>query len=163
MDFEKNRQQILDNLSKVKREKTVAKRAAVKSSVSGTTLAEAAIREKKCIILFGKQTFFLRSITSTLGANYRVEIFDNPEKACDFCLDNQVNFVFLDMDEPTDWRMSTDLFTTVKTVNPSISFFQFTARPAAVEVQTLEAQGAEILQKPVSLDSVKEALKRSQG
>ncbi len=158
MGFEQNKQAILKNLSKVKREKSIARKAKSFNKDNTELLRAKALednKERKTIILFGVENFFIRSITNSLKVAYTVRHFDNPEKACDYCIDFSVNYVFLDMDQPTDWRQSTDVFTTVKTINPAIKFFMFTSNPMDRSVQTLEAQGAIILNKPVSIEDIK--------
>lgn len=158
MGFEQNRQELLKNLSKVKREKNVAKKAAAINREKTAALRSTAlenVKERETIIIFGIENFFIRSITNSLKLNYTVRPFDDAGKACDYCIDNSVNYVFLDMDEPTDWRQSTDVFTTVKTINPAIRFFMFTSRSMDKDVRTLEAQGAIIMNKPVSLEDIR--------
>lgn len=158
MGFEQNKQALLKNLSKVKREKTIARKAKAYSREKSELLKSSTLepkQEKKTVIIFGVENFFIRSISNSLKLSYNVRHFDNPEKACDYCIDFSVNYVFLDMDAPTDWQKSTDVFTTVKTINPEIKFFLFTSRPFDRDVQTLEAQRAIVLEKPVSIEDVK--------
>ena len=159
MNFEKNKQDMLNNLNKIKREKHIAKRASSHKLTTDAQGAPAAVsKERKTVIVFGTTCFFIRNIQSTLSGGANVFHFEDPGKATDYCIDNAVNYVFLDMDEPTNWRHSTDVFTTVKTIDPKINFFLFTSRPQAVEVRTLEAQGATILEKPIAMEDVKECI-----
>lgn len=158
MGFEQNKQALLKNLSKVKREKTLARKAKAFNRDKTELLKSKALetgQEKKTIILFGVENFFIRSITNSLKMSYNVRHFDDAGKACDYCIDFSVNYVFLDMDAPTDWKQSTDVFTTVKTINPAIKFFMFSSDPFERSVQTLEAQGAIALKKPVSLEDIR--------
>lgn len=158
MGFEQNRQALLKNLSKVKRERTLERKSKAYNREKTQELRSTALenkQEKKTIILFGVENFFIRSITNSLKLSYTVKHFDDPAKACDYCIDFSVNYVFLDMDAPTDWKQSTDVFTTTKTINPDIKFFMFSADPTERAVQTLEAQGAIVLKKPVSLEDIK--------
>lgn len=76
------------------------------------------------------------------------------DNTCRFCIDKAISHVFLDMDSPPDWKLSTDLFTTVKTIKPDVTFLQLTCNPNSVPVKTLTKQGALALTKPVSFEEL---------
>ncbi len=165
MGFEEKKNAMLKKLGKIKRDKSIQRRVASSQQrmATGNTYdapsASVEQKEKKKIIVYGKESFFMRSIIQSLKANYSISDFEDEEKACDFCLDNSIHYVFLDMDAPTDWRASTDLFTTVKTINRDVVFFLFTKDSNSVPVLTLEKQGAYIITKPVSIDDLRSYLK----
>lgn len=158
MGFEEKRNAMLKKLSKIKRDKSIQRRVSAgkqhrteAGNTYDSTSDISSKKEMKEIIVYGKESFFMRSIIQSLKSTYKISDFDNEEKACDYCLDNSISYVFLDMDEPTDWRLSTDLFTTIKTINRDVIFFLFTKDKLATPVRTLKKQGAHIITKPVSI------------
>jgi len=114
----------------------------------------------KEIILFAQKSLFAGNLLQTLSTSYSVTHIDDPEKACNYCLDNDINTILIDMDEPTDWKMSHDVFTTVKTINTGVMFFLITKDKDAVPVRTLAAQGAAVLSKPVNFEELHAAINR---
>lgn len=163
MDFEKNRREVLQQLSKMRQSKKGTKKAFTKKpgqkvSFSGdqVTISQ---KEKKEIILFAKQSVFIRNLLQTLSSSYSVVHLDNPEKACDHCLDHNCTAVLLDMDEPTDWKMSHDVFTTIRTINTDITFILLTKNSRVVPVKTLSAHGAAVVLKPVNFEELKSYIK----
>ena len=111
-------------------------------------------KEKKEIILFAKQSIFLRNLLQTIVSAYSVVNLDDPEKACDYCLDHNCTTVLLDMDEPTDWKMCHDVFTTIKTISADIHFVLLTKNSRSVPVKTLAEKGAAVVLKPVSFEEL---------
>lgn len=158
MNFEQNRKQMLAKLSKLKRENVIKRKvASAKKKLAASDTQEIEIpssRVKRRIIVYGQDSYFLRSIKQRLSTVYEIIGFEDEELACDYCVSNDISYVFLEMDEPTDWRTSTDLFTNIKTLNPQVTMFLFTADVENHHVQTLVAQGATILTKPVNFDEL---------
>ncbi len=159
MNFEKNRKELLEQLSHRRRDKsTQRKSASAKSATkSKPTVSQEAGPSKKIrknILLYGLDSIFLRNILQTLKSTYSVSSFDNSDDACKSCLDNNISDVLLDMDTPTDWKMSTDVFTTVRTLHPDVKFYLFTKDRRSVPVQTLVAQGGILMPKPVHFEEL---------
>ena len=111
------------------------------------------------IIVYGAKSPFMEGLLGALNKLCALEFFNDVEKATEYCIDHRVNTIILDMDIPTDWKMSTDVFTTVKTVNPQTHFILLSKTPEALPVATLAAQGAEVLMKPIGTDVLFKKLK----
>ena len=111
------------------------------------------------IIVYGAKSPFMEGLLGALNKLCALEFFNDVEKATEYCIDHRVNTIILDMDIPTDWKMSTDVFTTVKTVNPKSHFILLSKTPEALPVATLTAQGAEVLMKPIGTDVLFKKLK----
>ncbi|RPJ57847.1 MAG: hypothetical protein EHM12_08755 [Dehalococcoidia bacterium] len=158
MDFEQTRREVLNNLLKMKKEKRPAtpiaspqKKPAVQPGNVSTAGDPA---QKKQILIYGKESLFIKNTIQELKSRYIVTCFNDEEKACACCIDSGISHVLLDMDPPTDWRMATDVFTTIKTQKPDVHFILFTKKTTSVEVKTLANQGAAIIAKPVSFQEV---------
>ncbi len=164
MDFEKNRREVLLQLSKMRpsekgqqnlfKNKPTQK---VNFSSKHVTISQS---NKKEIILFAQKSLLVRNLLQTLSTSYSVTQIDDPEKACNYCLDKDINTILLDMDEPTDWKMSHDVFTTIKTINTKVMFILFTKDINTVPVRTLAAQGAAVLCKPIRFEELYSAINR---
>jgi len=154
MDFEKNRRKMLEQPSKRQQVKQGINKAAPDKPLPKATFTgkkvTAPVKEKKEIILFAKQSLFLRNLLQKLAASCTVVHNDNPDKICDYCIDHNCKTVLLDMDEPTDWKMSHDVFTTIRTINPDVAFVLLTKNRRSVPVETLAVKGAAVVTKPVS-------------
>jgi hypothetical protein len=111
------------------------------------------VRPRK-LFLFGAESLFIRRVRQTLSARFETVWGYDPEKASSSCLNAGVTHALIDMDEPTDWRLSTDVFTTVKTVNPAIRFYLFTSKAKSSPVQTLAARGCAVILKPVQFEGL---------
>ncbi len=111
------------------------------------------------VVIFGTKCPFIDNLTEAVGKQQAVAPFSDIEAATDYCLNNPVRTVIMDMDPPTDWKMSTDLFTTVKTMKPAVRFVLLAAPPRSVPVQTLAAQSAVVLEKPFGIVKLFHAIK----
>jgi hypothetical protein len=141
--FEQNKR---DLLSKIEELKAKAK-------------AEADIKEKAEVIVYGAKSVFLDGLIEVMAKKFTVKYFNNSEEASMYCQDHLASRLVLDMDQPTDWKSSTDVFTTVKMVRPDMRIFVCTKNPDAVPVQTLVAQKAAVLTIPFSVDTLFHNLK----
>lgn len=161
MDFEQNRREILDKLAEMRKDKKRRQPPPLKSGPSRTTKRQkepASEKVRKEIIFYGKMSLFLKNMIRTLTSTYTVSCFDNQDTACTYCIDNDISCILLDMDEPTDWKMSTDVFTTIKTLNPNVKFLLFAKKLNSTPVQTLISQGAIPFSKPVLFEDLYKCL-----
>ena len=111
------------------------------------------------IVLFGAQCPFVDNLIEAVEKQQAVKSFFDIEAATEYCLNKQVCTVIMDMDPPTDWKMSTDLFTIVKTLKPKVHFILLATPPRSIPVQTLAAQSAAILEKPFGIVKLLHAIK----
>jgi PleD family two-component response regulator len=158
MNFEQNKKALLNKLSSMHRDNVLKKKEMsikIKNSQTRSSSNQPpTTKQKKEILVFGKESFFMKNFINTLKSSYEVSYQTDVDKACEYCLDKIIDHVLLDMDEPTDWRISTDVFTTIKTINPTVNFILLTGAPEAVPVKTLQAQKAIVVMKPVSMEEL---------
>jgi DNA-binding NtrC family response regulator len=133
MEFEKNRQELLDAIQQMRQK---AKHD----------------EEKGKIVVFGAQSPFIDGLIQSIQKKHRVCLFSNSEEACAYCIKYQTGVIIIDMDPPTEWKMATDVFTGVRTSNPAVKVIICTKTPDAVPVKTLAAQKADVLTIPFSAD-----------
>jgi len=157
MDFENKRKAMLKDLSKIQREKVIQKKIdafKTKSMIAESAKAEGSAQNKtkKNIIVFGNESFFLKDFLHSIKSVHTVTHFCDVDKACDFCVANSIQYIILDMDEPTDWKSSTNLLITVKMLNSSVKFILLTSNSETTQIKTLEAKGGKTVTKPVSID-----------
>ena len=150
----------MDDLDKRKREVSASQRSKkVYSQTAGTSDVAAAPRKgRPSICVFGAESFFMRGFVQNLKSRGDVVHFTDSDKAIDYCMDKEVDFMFLDMDSPTDWKIATDVFCTGKMVKPNLCVFLCSADTGSVPVKTLIAQGGIPLSKPVDFGSLQTAM-----
>lgn len=158
MDFEKQRKNMLEKLSKVRREKVISRKVNTskmktlsKSSQSTTNYVP---KVKKEVVIFGANSFFLRSFLQIVRGSYTVFHSDNLDTTCEYCINSNIDIVMLDMDEPTDSKIAVDVFTSLKTVNSEINIFLLCSNADSTAVQTLAAQGGIVITKPIEFDDL---------
>jgi DNA-binding NtrC family response regulator len=144
-DFAQNKKELLEKLDSMKKK--------VKEEADAIERAE--------VIVYAQKSVFIDGLVQTLEKKYKVRIFSDVEEASAYCTEHLAENVILDMDLPTDWRMSTDVFTTVKTLRPDVHFMLCTKSPHAVWVETLAAQKAKVLVIPFSADELFAYLKKT--
>ena len=134
--FEKNKKELLKRLSTMRSKNEPA-----------PPKADAAIDAA----IYGAASPLIDTIIVDLGKQRAIASFHDIEAAAAYCFDHAIRSIILDMDPPTDWKMSTDLFTTVKSVKPNVQFILLTMRPRSIPVETLAAQKAIVLEKPFTI------------
>ena len=166
MNFEHNRKTILEELNKRKREHVIKRKVnSAKQRLMGerqhdSSNTDGTEKKRKKIMVFGKKSYFIRGIVEGLKNSYDVISFEDHEKACDFCINNSISYIFLDMDAPTDWKESTDLFTTTKMINNNVEMYLMTMDEYSTPVQTLVEKGGIVMKKPISVDELNNYLSK---
>lgn len=147
MYFEKNKKELLEQLSTL--------RSKNGPPAPAKTDADAAVD----VALYGAASPFIDTVIVDLGKQRSIASFHDIEAAVAYCFEHSVRSIIVDMDPPTDWKMSTDLFTTVKTVKPDVQFILLTIRPRSIPVETLAAQKAIVLEKPFTMAALLRLIK----
>jgi hypothetical protein len=143
IEFEQRRKELLDKISAI-RHGDAPENAAVASDT---------------VVVFAAKSPFIDGLMATVGKKHPVRQFWDSEEASGFCIDHPALPVIIHMDLPTDWKSATDVFTAVKTVNPTARVMLCTKTPSSVPVQTLVTQKAEVLAVPFSAELLFEKLK----
>jgi PleD family two-component response regulator len=133
LEFEKNRKDLLDTIEQMRHKAKTDE-------------------ERGKVLVFGERCAFVDGLIQTIEKKHRTRFFSNPDDACAYCLKYGTKVVIMDMDPPTDWKMSTDVFTTVRTSMPGVTVIICTKTPNEVHIQTLAAQNAVVLAIPFSSD-----------
>lgn len=160
-NFEIKRQQMMKELSRRKRESVVNRKIATmqKQNNERSSISLVEHPEKKKIAVYGADCFFLKNFLNTLRLTNEIVYHSDVEKLIEMVLDGDIENIAIDLDEPTDWRKSVDVFTTVKTLKPHSTFYVCTKDPEWVQAKTLEKQGGMIVKKPVDFDHLYRTLK----
>jgi len=145
-NFERNRQELLDKLDHLRQK-------------GKGEPARDPQEDKKEVVVYASRSAFFDGFIKTLEKHHTVQFFTNAEEAIEYCLATNVRNLILDMDMPTDWKMSTDVFTTVKTMKPTVQVFLCSKTPEAIPVKTLAAQKGIVLAIPFSADILFNKLK----
>jgi hypothetical protein len=111
------------------------------------------------VIVYGAKCEFVDNLAEAISKQQVVRAFYDVEAAIDYCLNKPVSTVIADMEPPTDWKMSTDLFTNVKMMKPKVHFILLATPPRSIPVQTLAAQSATVLEKPFGIAVLLHAIK----
>ena len=138
--------------ARLNRKKMVENAAAAATSIAPSP------RITESLIVFGVSTPFRYNVIQMLQNSTAVHVYDDPDQAIDFAVENNIKIVLMDMDTPTDWRLCHDVFSNLRTFNPDIMFLLCTCDPDARPVETLAAQEAIILTKPVNSSEIYEIL-----
>jgi hypothetical protein len=159
--FESKRQEMMRELSKRRRDNVVKRKVANMQKQSPNDQSSVSIvpSEKKRIAVYGADSFFIKNFIATLKLTNDVVYDSDVEKLIGMVMDSGILNIAVDMDPPTDWRMAVDVFTTIKTVNPTAVFYACTKDPSWVQARTIENQGALIIKKPVDFDHLYKIMK----
>ena len=145
--FEKNKKRLLEKLSALRSkngdEEGRAPLAAAPSDAA----------------IYGAHSPFIDDLIIDLNKEYAVASFHDVEVVIGYCIDYPVRTVILDMDPPTEWQSSTDVFTTVRTMKPDLKFILLTKNPDTIPIRTLTAKSAIVLEKPFRMDALVSLLK----
>jgi len=164
MDFESKRKALLKDLSSLKRESSIKRKL---SSIKNSKNTEENDPEQKplvshskpAIAVYGNQSFFMRSFLQSLKNLCDITFSEQNEQIINQCLEKSYSAILIDMDEPTDWRMSTDIFSSVKTINPHQRFALLTSKPDDPNVEVLLHRGAVLIRKPVNIGELMDFVK----
>jgi hypothetical protein len=158
--FEIKRQEMMKELSKRRRDNAVKRKVATmqKSNTDQPAMATIPL-ERKRIAVYGADSFFIKNFLNTLKLSNEIYYHADVEKLTEIVLDTGIVNIAIDLDDPTDWRKSVDVFTTIKTINPNAKFYVCTKDPEWVQAKTLEKQGGMILKKPVDFDHLYRSMK----
>jgi hypothetical protein len=164
IDFESKRKALLKDLSSLKRENSIKRKlSSIKNSknLEENTPEQGApaSHSKPVIAVYGKQAFFMRSFLQSVKNLCDVTFSEQNEEIINQCLEKSYSAILIDMDEPTDWRMSTDIFSSVKTINPRQRFALLTSKPDDPNVEVLLHKGAVIIRKPVNIGELMDFVK----
>lgn len=159
MDFESKRKALLKDISSRRRDAVLKHReTSMKSKMTQnsdkTKVTSGTQHEKPPVAVYGIQSLFIRSLLLSIQNQCEVKFSEKNEEIIEKCLDCDFSVVILDMDEPTDWRLATDVFTTVKTVKPDQRFLLCTKNKADLNVEVLEKRGAVVIKKPVDTNEL---------
>ncbi|MBN1983712.1 MAG: hypothetical protein JW795_19415 [Chitinivibrionales bacterium] len=160
MNFEQNRQNLLNKLSKVRREKIIdrkvnsSKLKSLQKEKNAIEYSAPSHKEKMAVSLFGANSFFFRSLMQIMRASYNVFQSDNVDEICELSINQEVDHVLLDMDEPSKYTLATDVFNALKTINPKISLYLLTGDENSNHTQSLAAQGGIVITKPISFEDL---------
>jgi hypothetical protein len=165
MDFESKRKALLKDISSRRRDVMLKHReASVKSKMTQNNdtakVTSCTQHEKPAVAVYGTQSLFIRSLLMSIQNQCDVKYSEKNEEIIEKCMDCNFSVVILDMDEPTDWRLATDVFTTVKTVKPDQRFLLCTKNKADLNVEVLEKRGALIIKKPVDTNELMDFIRK---
>ncbi|MBD3317309.1 MAG: hypothetical protein GF344_16095 [Chitinivibrionales bacterium] len=154
-DFEPKRKALLERLARMKGTKSGHRTATSGSRKTSRATAPSpntcSLSPKRCenIVLFGAPSLFLKNLASSLLGITNVTCCDDVDKMVQACLNCSPPIVILDIDEPTDWRGTTDVFTALSMELPETKILICAKDPFAPHPANLESRGAILLSKPV--------------
>lgn len=154
MNFEANRQRILEDLKK-KRDR---KKVSAAKPVTQYTESSARSSEKQHVALFAQKSLFVNNIVASLSQVFKVSTFFDVDKATDFILENAVKYVVVDIDPPSDYHQAANLLTVVKSLASGAIIFVCTKDKDDSRARTLFSHGGIIIQKPVSIPDLVELM-----
>jgi hypothetical protein len=160
-NFEIKRQQMMKELSRRKRESVVNRKVATMQKQNNEQLSISPVQhvQKKKNRCLWSRLFFLKKFLNTLRLTNETVFNSDVDKLIEMVLDGEIGNIAIDLDDPTDWRKSVDVFTNVKTLKPDALFYICTKDPEWVQAKTLEKQGGVIVKKPVDFDFLYKILK----
>lgn len=101
------------------------------------------------MVLYAAPTPLTDSLVNTLSHETVITAFDDPEKLISFCSKYQIKFVLMDLDPPCSCHIAFDIFSALKIIDHSITFFACAKRISLKEKQYLLINGVTILEKPI--------------
>ena len=101
------------------------------------------------LVLYAAPTPLTDSLENTLSRETVITVFDDPERLISFCNKYQIKFVLLDLDPPCSIHIAFDIFSALKIIDHSITFFACAKRIGLKEKQYLLKNDVTILEKPI--------------
>ncbi len=101
------------------------------------------------LVLYAAPTPLTDSLVNTLSRETVITVFDDPERLISFCNKYQIKFVLLDLDPPCSIHIAFDIFSALKIIDHSITFFACAKRIGLKEKQYLLKNNVTILEKPI--------------
>ncbi len=159
-NFEENRQRLLETL-KGKNVRARPAKPAPKSSpkpVAETSIVPG-IRIKPAMGLYCEHRVLSASLNGKLAGIVTLKSFTESSSMIDWVENQSPPFIMLDIDEPTDWRMSMDVFTNGSILVPDSKFLVHTKDPSGSISQQLMKKGAlALLRKPLNIQDFKSVI-----
>ena len=111
------------------------------------------------IAVFSYSDMFARGLINALKPFAEAAQYKKADVLIDIAAKERQDCVILDMDNPTDWKMSHDVFTNIMMLEPQTAFVMYTVDKKNEPALVLEKKGALLLNKPVQILKLKEMLK----
>jgi len=170
MNFDRNKDALLKNISQKKYSQTMDRRSAeardriIEKEKNAAVAATVIVHErtnKPPIAIFGAKSLFITMLKDTLQQYCEIYEFSEVNKATDFLFSNKIPIAFIDIDPPNDWKDGQEFFTTGKTMNPEMRYIVYhkEERTSSENVEFLRKQGATILKKPIDRIELVERVK----
>ncbi len=158
MNLEHKKREVLEQLSQMQKEKRRSRRAikdtGKKKSPQEIESYVSVQKEKQILLIYGAKSFFIKGLMQSLKNVFELIHCTDSEEACAICMEKDIPFILLDMDHPTDWKKSTDIFTNVNMISQETLFFLATKKVNSHEVQTLVSQGGIVTEKPINIKDI---------
>lgn len=101
------------------------------------------------LVLYAAPTPLTESLVNALSHETVITAFEDPERLISFCSKYQIKFVLLDLDPPCSIHIAFDIFSALRIIDYSITFFACAKRIGIKEKQYLLKNGVTILEKPI--------------
>lgn len=101
------------------------------------------------MVIYAAPTPLTDSLVSALSHETVITAFEDPERLISFCSKYQIKFVLLDLDPPSDFHIALDIFSALKIIDSSITFFACAKRISPKEKQYLLKNEVSIIEKPI--------------
>lgn len=101
------------------------------------------------LVLYAAPTPLTESLVNTLSHETVITAFDDPETLISFCSKYQIKFVMLDLDPPCSYHVAFDIFSALKIIDHSITFFACAKRIGLKEKQYLLKNDVILMEKPI--------------
>ncbi len=144
MNFEKNRQELLKQISQYKSQHKPKKKIETKSFVSQPT------EKKRCVAIFGVQSLFTKSITDLLEVKYQVKQFENTTQIIDTCAELSIKNLIIDIDETSGLKSAIEIIGNLKVIQPETVFLCCTKDSTSPNASAIKQKGGIIIDKPVN-------------
>jgi hypothetical protein len=154
--FEDKKKQLLDSLKNINRQKS-SPRPAVKKTFTAPSAPKEG--KKLNIAVFSLSDLFAKSLIHSIQGFANGVPYKTVELLLDAHMSSRFEWIILDMDPPTDWKMCHDVFTNLVMLDPTAKFILYSTPEKFEPAQVLEKKGAVSLRKPVDISTLKTILK----
>ncbi len=156
--FEENKRELLDKLRKQNTVRKPLKPAVMSKPVTRSATSNTQ-EVTKNVAIFSTSTLFSKSLIATIQGFAKGTQYTSPEKLLDSYETIKFEFIILDMDPPTDWKASHDVFSSISIIAPEAKCIMFSSNKDLAAAKVLEKKGALYLLKPVKSYQIKDIIK----
>jgi hypothetical protein len=156
MDFEKNRQELLSKLGKMKKQHVLQNPHTPKVAPSAAAMATANKNTGSKIraAIFCNNPLFVTALKAAMSVKANVTVFNKTTEAIDTCAEEKIPVIVIDLDSPSTVNQVLEVLLNLKAVMPEIQCIVCTEDKTSKDAMVVNERGAIVIEKPISTNEL---------